>query len=191
MEVHAKEHDERTRAILKLKKSTEIANAQMQGKTAKKKARERKIEEKQKREFDAILADGRNPYEEFRRRKQQAKLKADKKKLIEKEIKNKNEIARKMIKEEIHFVKEDKIVREHAKFADVYRASLGRHVTEERTKAYMENMTKTGSDFVIRPVACSALKGRNILPSLITPLVSDDWRRNGLTSSRRRRAKKQ
>ena len=55
---------------------------------------------------------------------------------------------------------EDKIVREHAKFADVYRASLGRHVTEERTKAYMENMTKTGSDLWIRPVACSALKGR-------------------------------
>ena len=39
-------------------------------------------------------------------RKQQAKFKADKQKLIEK-IYNKNEIARKMIKEEIHFVKED------------------------------------------------------------------------------------
>ena len=148
MDVHAKEHDERTRALLKLKKSTEVANAQMQGKTAKKKAREKKIEQKQKQEFDAILADGRNPYEEFRRRKQQAKFKADKQKLIEKEIYNKNEIARKMIKEEIHFVKEDKVIREHAKFADVYRASLGRHVTEERTTKYIQKLTKTGSDFV-------------------------------------------
>ena len=58
----------------------------MQGKTAKKKLGN-KIEEKQKRNL--IYEDGRNPYEEFRRRKQQAKLKADKKKLIEKEIKNK------------------------------------------------------------------------------------------------------
>ena len=135
MEVHAKEHDERTRAILKLKKVLKSRTHKCKGRPQRKKPGERKIEEKQKREFDAILADGRNPYEEFRRRKQQAKLKADKKKLIEKEIKNKNEIARKMIKEEIHFVKEDKIVREHAKFADVYRASLGRHVTEERTKS--------------------------------------------------------
>ena len=53
-----------------------------------------------------------------------------------------------MIKEEIHFVKQDKIVREHAKFADVYRESLGRHVVEERNKRYMESMTKTGEDFV-------------------------------------------
>ena len=121
MDIHAKEHDERTRAILKLKKVLKSQTHKCKGRPQRKKL-ERKIEEKQKREFDAILADGRNPYEEFRERKQQAKLKADKKKLIEKEIKNKNEIARKMIKEEIHFVKEDKIVREHAKFADVYRA---------------------------------------------------------------------
>jgi hypothetical protein len=146
--LHAEEHTDRARALLKLKKSTERANAAMKGKNAKKKAAEKKLEEQQKKEFDAILADGRNPYEVFRREKQEKKFKADKQALIDKEKKNKDEIAMKMIKEEVHFVKQDKVIREHAKFADIYRDSLGRHVVEERNQNYVKSMTKTGEDFV-------------------------------------------
>ncbi len=106
MDVHEREHNERTRALLQLKKNTEVANSQTQGENAM----DTKVENKQKQEFDAILADGRNPYEEFRRREQQAEFKADKQKLIEKETRNKNEIAPKIVREEMQVVGQREVV---------------------------------------------------------------------------------
>ena len=63
----AKEHDERTRALLKLKKVLKLQMHKCKA-NCEEESKGKKIEQKQKQEFDAILADGRNPYEEFRRK---------------------------------------------------------------------------------------------------------------------------
>eukprot|EP00943_MAST-04B_sp_MAST-4B-sp1_P004690 g4690.t1 len=98
--VHDREHNEQNRALLQLKKSTEVANLQMQGETTM----DTYVEIKQEQEVDAILADGRNAYEEFRRREQQTEFKADKQKLIEKDMPNKNEVVAEIVKEKMHVI---------------------------------------------------------------------------------------
>ena len=148
MSIQSGEHSKRTQAILGLKKSTERVTNQMRGNVARNKQAEAERKASEKKEFNALLADGRNPYEVFRKRAQQYKLKADQARLVNRQRKSEIEIAEKMIKEENHFVKKDKIEKKHKEFAQQYRDSLGRHVTEQRTRDYMLNITKDNKDFV-------------------------------------------
>jgi hypothetical protein len=148
MAVQSAAHQKRTKAVLELKKSTERVFDEMRGNVAKHQQIEAERKAREKEEFDALLADGKNPYEVFRRRKQQFKLKADRARLIARQKKSEIEVAEKMIKEEKHFVKKDKAERKTKQFAQVYRDSLGRQVTEQRTRDYMLDITKNHQDFV-------------------------------------------
>ena len=148
MAIQSETHNKRTKAILELKKSTERVTNEMRGNVARIKQSEKERKQKEKEEFDALLAEGKNPYEVFRKRAQVYKSKADQARLINRQRETEIEIAAKMIKEENHFVKKDKIVRKNKQFAAQYRDSLGRHVTEQRTRNYMLNITKDSKDFV-------------------------------------------
>ena len=148
MSIQSAEHQKRTQAVLGLKKSTERVTNVMRGNVARNKQAEAERKAQEKKEFNALLADGKNPYEVFRKRAQQYKLKADQARLVNRQRKTEIEIAAKMIQEENHFVKKDKVEKKQKQFAAQYRDSLGRHVTEQRTRNYMLNITKESKDFV-------------------------------------------
>ena len=148
MSIQNKAHGKRTKAVLGLKKSTERVTNEMRGNVARIKQKEKERKQQEKEEFNALLAEGKNPYEVFRKRAQVYKLKADQARLVNRQRQSEIEIAAKMIKEENHFVKKDKVARKNKQFATQYRDSLGRHVTEQRTRNYMLNITKDSKDFV-------------------------------------------
>ena len=96
-EVHVRRRDQRVKAVLELKTNMENAAGELQGLNEKRQLREMEEKREEKRIFNELVSQGKNPYEVFRRRtiqkRAQKKLKAQKSKIQQAEM----DIAKRMI----------------------------------------------------------------------------------------------
>eukprot|EP00948_MAST-09A_sp_MAST-9A-sp1_P003524 g3524.t1 len=159
-------HQKRAQAFLNLKQNTESALAELKGKNARAAKRRDEIEKKRKAEFDAILRDGGNPYEVFRKRELDQKFEREKEALIIKQKKTAMEIAERMIKDDRRTQKREAEEQRHRQYEQKYRDELGRHIVEERVDKYMKGITKdgqgmidpTGRAFHVQPSSVTVVK---------------------------------
>jgi hypothetical protein len=141
-----------------------------QAKAAAKKAAQHEAEK------EAILADGRNPYEVFRQRDVDADA--------DRQVKSKQDaIAAAKLKLTSAVIKEDELARkdelkhrEHAEAVREYQASLSRAVREAKVSDFIAARTKTGED-VLDPTGRSF----KIQPSQVTTVKDHGF---GLGKSR-------
>ncbi|KAF0697262.1 Aste57867_12034 [Aphanomyces stellatus] len=140
------QHRGRTDAVLELKANTEKAFSELCGKNEKRNADAESLAESQAREFQELMAAGKNPYEVFRAREIAAraakKLASQKKKIQEAEM----GIASHMVQEAARNQKRDEAERRHAAYVQKYQKELGRKVVEDRTRDYM--LSRTGAELV-------------------------------------------
>ncbi|RHY58336.1 hypothetical protein DYB34_000360 [Aphanomyces astaci] len=160
----AEQHRGRTNAVLELKANTEKAFADLCGKNEKRNADADALARSQDREFQELLAAGKNPYEVFRAREIAAraakKLATQKKKIKETEM----DIAAHMVHEAALSQKRDEADKRHAAYVRKYQKELGRKVVEDRTQNYMISRTggelvdPTGRTFRIDPSQVTVMK---------------------------------
>ncbi|GBG33374.1 Cilia- and flagella-associated protein 74 [Hondaea fermentalgiana] len=160
------EHRQRAQSILQLKKTTEAIQAETAGKIAQRKAREAREAQREQEEFNEILEAGGNPYEVFRRRKQDARVRATKERIKLRLRQSEMLLTKKMLAfDEYNRVKDDQEAKEKA-YEEQYTKSLGRHAAEERTLEYMQSRTiggvasvdPSGRTFRVQPSQVTTMK---------------------------------
>ncbi|CAK9111468.1 Cilia- and flagella-associated protein 74 [Durusdinium trenchii] len=159
-------HSKRTKAILALKQSTEEIQSEIAGANAKRALREERVAKREKEEFDRILEAGGNPYEVFRRRKQDARVRATKARIAQKLKQSEMLMAKKMIAFDEYNRTRDAQEAHDKAYEEEYAKSLGRHVHEKRIQEYMQSRTiggvdsidPTGRQFRVQPSQVTVLK---------------------------------
>lgn len=161
---------DRIDAVLELKDNQDAVRAQVATKAAKYVSR---IENEQKRleeEKADLVAAGLNPYAVFRKRAIDAEAAAKEARLKSLMEKNKLEIETRLAEEQRAKEKEvEKMLREKA-YEKKYREELGPHVTEERNKKYIMDMTTDHVD-----ILDASGRAARIDPSKITDIADKSF----------------
>lgn len=163
-EVHVRRRDQRVKAVLELKTNMENAAGELQGLNEKRQLREMEEKREEKRIFNELVSQGKNPYEVFRRRtiqkRAQKKLKAQKSKIQQAEM----DIAKRMIADDARLRAKEAIEKKHKDYVDKYQSELGRKSKEDRIQRYMIEKTSkelvdpTGRVFRIEPSQVTTIK---------------------------------
>lgn len=163
---HTAQQEDRTEAVLELKQNTsyarDIAASQSNAKVLAAAAAARELEASKA----ALLAEGKNPYVVYRTAQLAKEAEDTRNKLQANVARNQAELAERLAKEDALTSKALAKQREAAALAVQHLQSLGRHVTEARTAAYI--VDKTGME-VLDPT------GRlpRVDPSQVTDMA--DW----------------
>lgn len=156
----------RVEAVLELKTNVDAVRAEVATLADK---HVRKVERAKKQladEKESLLAQGLNPYVEFRKKEIEEEAAAREKRMKTAVERNKANLAAQMEKEHKFLEKQEKAKREAAKYEKEHRESLGRHVIEERNRAYIEAKTSAHTE-VLDPSG----KAARIDPSQITDIA--------------------
>lgn len=165
-EVNDRKEKNRIEAVLELKTNVDAVRAEVATMAEK---HNRKIEKAKKQledEKESLLAQGLNPYVEFRKKQIEEEAAAREKRMKAAVEKNKADLAAQMEKEHKFIEKQEKAKRQAEKYEKEHRASLGRHVIEERNRAYIESKTSAHTE-VLDPSG----KAARVDPSQITDVA--------------------
>lgn len=165
-ELNDRKEKNRIEAVLELKTNVDAVRAEVATMAEK---HNRKIEKAKKQledEKESLLAQGLNPYVEFRKKQIEEEAAAREKRMKAAVEKNKADLAAQMEKEHKFIEKQEKAKRQAEKYEKEHRASLGRHVIEERNRAYIESKTSAHTE-VLDPSG----KAARVDPSQITDIA--------------------
>eukprot|EP01033_Poteriospumella_lacustris_P014882 gene14882-10641_t len=165
-ELNDRKEKNRIEAVLELKTNVDAVRAEVATMAEK---HNRKIEKAKKQledEKESLLAQGLNPYVEFRKKQIEEEAAAREKRMKAAVEKNKADLAAQMEKEHKFIEKQEKAKRQAEKYEKEHRASLGRHVIEERNRAYIESKTSAHTE-VLDPSG----KAARVDPSQITDVA--------------------
>lgn len=165
-DVNEQHHKERTEAVLELKANIDAVRADVATQAEKHNRKVAKAKKQLEDEKESMLAQGLNPYVEFRKKELEAEAQAREKKLRAAVEKNKADLAAQLVKEQKFLDKQDKAKREAHKYEKEHRESLGPHVIEERNKQYIVARTSAHTE-VLDPSG----KAARIDPSQITDIA--------------------
>lgn len=157
---------DRTEAVLELKANVDAVRAEVATLAEK---HVRKIEKAKKQledEKEHLLAQGLNPYVEFRKKEIAEEAERKEKRLKATVEKNKQDLAAQLEKEHKFLEKQEKAKREAMKYEKQHRESLGRHVIEDRNRRYIESKTSAHTE-VLDPTG----KASRVDPSQITDVA--------------------
>ncbi|KDO29017.1 hypothetical protein SPRG_06072 [Saprolegnia parasitica CBS 223.65] len=164
LERQEQQHQGRLDAILELRANSEKAYAGMCGHNEKRNAEADALAAAQAREFQELLASGKNPYEVFRAREIEArtaaKLARQQRKIQSAEM----HIATNMVREAARNQRRGEVEKRHVEYVQKYQKELGRKVVEDRTRKYMlsrvgaELVDPTGRTFRIDPSQVTTMK---------------------------------
>jgi hypothetical protein len=156
----------RIEAVLELKTNVDAVRAEVATLAEK---HVRKIEKAKKQledEKESMLAQGLNPYVEFRKKEIEEEAAARERRMKAAIEKNKADLAAQMEKEHKFLDKQAKAKRQAEKYEKEHRDSLGRHVIEERNRAFIESKTSAHTE-VLDPSG----KAARVDPSQITDIA--------------------
>jgi len=140
-EMREENQKKRVNAVVSLKNSTEVIQRVIQNRNSKQSEKLARRQERESKEFDAIIASGGNPYEVFRKREQDARVQKAREAIAIKLKQSEMKAAEKMIALDAYIRSKDAADTEEKQYAQVYTKSLGRHVAEENTRKYMQSRT--------------------------------------------------
>lgn len=159
-------HDDRTNAILELKSNTAVVFNELAQDADKYRSKVKRNKEKLEGEKDTMIAKGLNPYVEFRRRQFAGEGKAREARMLDQVESNKSALSETLIKEEEIARKEEIQNRRERLYEKKYRDELGRHVVEERTRGYINDITADHVD-ILDPTG----RAPRVDPSKITDIA--------------------
>jgi len=141
-------HDDRTSALLELKANTAVVFDELAQDADKYRSKVKRNKEKLEGEKDTMIAKGLNPYVEFRRRQFAGEGRAREQRMLDTVEGNKSALSETLIKEEEVARKEEIQTRRDRLYEKKYRDELGRHVVEERTRSYINDITAEHVDIL-------------------------------------------
>eukprot|EP00736_Rhodelphis_marinus_P006839 Rmarinus@m.22284 len=167
LEKKAETHEKKVDALLSLKHNTEEAMSKLRAANqilASKRAAEK---EKEDSEFDQILAEGGNPYEVFKRRKETERAAKEKARLKTNIAAARRELAKKILKEEEEYRAKQAAEKTKADHVKRFQKEVGRAAKEERLIRFMKEKT-LGAREIMDPT-----NHKTLYPSKET--VIKDW----------------
>lgn len=171
------EQKKREKAVLGLKHSIDKSRLQ----AAKDSDKHRKKIEKAKKELEdekeILLAKGKNPYVEFRKREFAAEAREKETKLRQAVHNNKQALAEALVREEMGRFKEETMEAKAKNYEKKHRDEQGRHVTEDRVTDYIKSVV-TGGHEVLDPTG----RAPRVDPSQVTDIKDHSF---GLGNSQR------
>jgi hypothetical protein len=160
--------NERFKAVIQLKTSTNLVNAELAGLAAKHNNKVAAAKKRLEDEKDNMLSKGLNPYVEFRKEELAAEARNREKRMRDAVEKNKRELAERMAKEEEFLKNQERAAQLSKQYEQEHRASQGRTVVEERNHNYILAQTK-GQMEVLDPLG----KAARVYPSQIVEKRTD------------------
>ncbi|EQC33161.1 hypothetical protein SDRG_09147 [Saprolegnia diclina VS20] len=164
LECQEQQHQGRLDAILELRANSEKAYAGMVGQNEKRNAEADVLAAAQAREFQELLASGKNPYEVFRAREIEARTAAKLARQQRKIRATEMHIANSMVREAARNQRRGEVEKRHVEYVQKYQKELGRKAVEDRTRNYMlsrvgaELVDPTGRTFRIDPSQVTTMK---------------------------------
>jgi len=159
-------HEARARSILSLKTSTQEVHDELAWKIEHQSKSEAKRLLREKEEFNRLLESGSNPYEVFRRRRQDSRVAKITREIEQKLKRSEMSLAERMIQfDEYNKAKDAEEAREAA-MIEVFNKSLGRDLHEQRISEYLKTRTKgsmdtidpSGRQFRVEPSSVTIIK---------------------------------
>ncbi|OQS00893.1 hypothetical protein ACHHYP_02182 [Achlya hypogyna] len=146
LERQHEQHDGRVNAILELRANSDKAFASLCGQNEKRHAEADELAMAQEREFQDLLAAGKNPYEVFRQREIDARAAAKRTAQTRKIAAAEMAIAANMVREAARNQRRGESEKRHVEYVQKYQKELGRKAVEDRTRDYM--LSRTGAELV-------------------------------------------
>ena len=159
-------YENRVEAVLELKANVDAVRAEVATQAEKFVKKQEKKKQQLEDEKETMLAQGLNPYVEFRKKELDEEAASRERKLKAAVEKNKADLASQMAKEQKFLDKQEKSKREAQKYEKQHRESLGPHVIEERNRKYIVERTAAHTE-VLDPSG----KAARIDPSQITDIA--------------------
>ena len=141
-------HEERTNAVLELKTNTAAVFDELKQSADKYRSKIKKNADELEAQKDTMLASGLNPYVEFRKREFDLEGKQRVKRMNAEVERNKSNLSETLLTEEDIARKEEIKERRERLYEKQYRDELGRHVVEERTRSYINEVTTDHVDIL-------------------------------------------
>lgn len=164
-EAKKRQHEKRVEDVLELKANTETVRRDMQRSVEKKVHKRQEMERLLSASKDAMIAEGLNPYEEFRRKEIEEEAHRKKTKLLQRVSLGTTRLVDEMGVEEKRLAKRDAAILQAKAYEKTYRDSLGSHITEKKNEDYIREVTSEHVE-VLDPTGRIA----QIFPSKVTDI---------------------
>lgn len=164
-EVEKAHQEKRLEAVLQTKADTDHARLKAARDSDKHVKKIQKAKQQLEDEKEILLAKGKNPYTEFRRREFKDDAVKEERRMRESVRMNKATLGESMIKEEGGRFKEEAIEAKHKAYEKKHRDEQGRHVIEERNAQYITSVMSSGHE-VLDPTG----RAPRIDPSQVTDI---------------------
>ena len=161
--------EKRAAAVLQLKASTEAAQAKVKTANERKYEKRRALERAQESEKITILAAGGNPYQVFREREEQARLRMEKQRIERQLADNMAAMQQRMLKQGEQENKRREEERRHKQAAEAAALAVTSMGAQQRDDNFMRKVTKSHST-VLDPTS----QIKNLHPSKHTTIK--DWK---------------
>ena len=161
--------EKRAAAVLQLKASTEAAQAKVKTANERRAEKRRALERAQESEKITILAAGGNPYQVFREREEQARLRMEKQRIDRQLADNMAAMQQRMLKQGDQENKRREEERRHKEAAEAAALAVTSLGAQQRDDNFMRKVTKTHST-VLDPTS----QIKNLHPSKHTTIK--DWK---------------
>eukprot|EP00899_Mesostigma_viride_P015680 jgi/Mesvir1/24112/Mv10832-RA.1 len=129
----------RTQAVVELKKNSDAALEALKKRNAKVAAATRARQEAQAKEAEELLAAGKNPYEVFRRRAEEARVQRERAALQRAKNTRGMRIVRNLMAEEEEAARQAALRRQEQEHIDRFNAEMGVQAKQERVQAYLQS----------------------------------------------------